>query len=426
MNDLYPKIKLAASTTRNPELRSKLLCLLRGLKEGDIARVCEPFGVSRRTWYRWLDRLMEGRFDPQSLLPRSSRPLHHPRQIEGELKEKILEMREEFRYGPRRIAWYLCEWGFSVSATGVYKVLKRAGVKMGKHRTKKKNPHTKRYELDRPGEGFQLDIKYVPFLIEKKKSYVFSAIDDCSRWRFSYAYRHLGVESALDFVRRLIEACPFSIESIQTDNGIEFTNRFSQKSTDYDLEHAFPMLLRTLKILHKLIPPGIKELNGKVERGFKTDMDEFFWRIPKKISFQQFQKELHRWTHAYNHQRPHSSLKMRPLIQRLSDFGFQPRTTQKAYAQFQNRSHLPLPLTLALKLEESGRDSSYFRSKLPKSKKKHLSIESLTTFLAAPPAPVCHMCGISTGPYESAGYSEPFWVVIDAKDISKHVADFTE
>ena len=396
MNPVYPKIKKAASTTHHPELRAKILCLLRGMKDRNVTRTCEPFGISRRTYYRWLHRLIDGRFDPKVLWPRSRRPNRSPRQIAGELKEQILQMRKEFRYGPALTAWHLFRWGFRVSATGVYKVLKRAGVIFGRHRTKRKNPHTKRYELDRPGEGFQLDIKFVPYPLEGQKAYVFSAIDDCIRWRFSYAYTNLGYEPALDFVQRLVRACPFSIASIQTDNDICFTNRFLRKSPDYDVEHPFPALLRTLKILHKLIPPGIKELNGKIERLHKTDMDEFFWKLPEGISLREFQYQLQRWVHQYNQDRPHSSLGMKTPMQRLADFGFQLRTTQRALQAFQVRPKTPMSLQVACKLESEGLDSSYFREKIPPKTRTYKSFKTLAAFLAQPPTRVCHMCGNTT------------------------------
>jgi transposase InsO family protein len=396
MKKYYPKIKKAASQTRNPELRAKLLCLLRGLEEGDIARVCEPHGISRRTWYRWLHRLVEGKFDPSSLFARSRRPRTHPRQIEGELQEKILSFRKEFRSGAAWIAWHLSQWGWKVSATGVYKVLKRAGVVFGRYRTKKKNPHTKRYELDRPGQGFQVDIKYVPYRIEGQKAYVFSAIDDCTRWRFSYAYRAVGYDSAIDFAKRLIQACPFSIESIQTDNDITFTNRFLAKSVDYNVDHPFESLLRTLKILHKLIPPGIKELNGKIERLHKTDMDSFYWKIPQHISWNRFQKELQSWCGQYNYDRPHSSLNMRTPMQRLQDFGLQSAQTKRNLEAFASKIRIPLSLALARKIEQAGFESAYFEQKRPQPVKRQKDWLALAHFMAQPLPSVCHICGTST------------------------------
>jgi transposase InsO family protein len=400
MTLVYTRIREAFKYLHEPELKRKCALLLRGEKLNNITLACEQVGVARRTFYRWRRRLIEADFNPQAMIPRSKRPLRSPRQIGEPLTGHILKMREEFRYGPARIAWYLQNWGFSVSATGVYKVLKRAEVSMGKHRTKVKNRHTRRYELDRPGEGFQLDIKYVPYRIEGRKTYVFSAIDDCTRFRFSYAYQRLGTTSALDFVQRLVKAVPFPIESIQTDNGIEFTDRFQRRNPEKEnRSHPFPTLLSTLKILHRLIPPGIKELNGKVERSFKTDMDEFFWKIPKKVSFSRFQQELEHWTVDYNHHRPHSSLRMITPAQKVQDFGFLPRTNLHALMAYQKErtTLLPWRWELVRSVQELGLDPTPFKPRTAKPRNPRLSsLQRALAFSFAPSNPLCHICGITT------------------------------
>jgi transposase len=323
MTPLYTRIAQGCKGLRNPDLRRQINCLLHGQQIQNIQEACRLFGISRVTYYRWLHRLIEGSFDPQVLAPRSRRPHDQPRRIEGDLREEILRFREEFHYGPARIAWYLRRQDKVVSANGVYKVLRRAGMPFRRRRDQKPNRHTKRYELDRPGQGLQVDIKFTPFLIEGQKGYVFNAIDECSRWRFQFAYRCLGQDPAVDFAQRLEHAAPFPIESVQTDNDFSFTDRFWRTpASDPTARHPFDEMLETLQILHKLIPPGIKELNGKVERSHKTDDQEFYWKLPLDISWDRFQLELARWTYEYNAFRHHSSLGMRTPAEKLADFGY--------------------------------------------------------------------------------------------------------
>jgi len=407
MSDIYAQIREAAKYLHDPNLRSKIHFLLRALRSGNISLACEQFGRSRSSYYRWLHQLAEAGFDAQALQPKSRAPHRRPRTITGQLKEAILNMRQEFRYGPDLIAWYLNRMGYRVSPTGCYNVLHRADVPFRKRRSKKPNKHKRLYVLERPGQGIQMDIKYVPFLVENEKAYMFNAIDDCTRYRFAYVYRNLGFDPAVDFVKRLIMAMPFNIECIQTDNDISFTDRFLAKSPDYDLIHPVDDILNTLKILHKLIPPGIKELNGKVERSHKTDNEQFFWKLPRDITFDQLQYELAEWIHAYNHQRPHSSLEMKTPAQRLSEFGVMPRDTQRALAKLQDRKKhlLPAALKFATYLENHGLDSSYFRKQLPPPKKKRTpSISRLCHYLwndaMRPASPMSQMSERSTKPLE--------------------------
>lgn len=86
-----------------------------------------------------------------------------------------------------------------------------------------------------------IDVKEVPAAciagdarLLEEKFYQFTAIDEYSRFRFLAAFKDESSYSALVFVKRLVKAFPFKIECIQTDNGSEFTNRFtSKKQTDY-------------------------------------------------------------------------------------------------------------------------------------------------------------------------------------------------
>ena len=70
----------------------------------------------------------------------------------------------------------------------------------------------------------------------------------------------------------LIKAFPFKIQTIQTDNGTEFTYKYISEDT----ECPFDTALRELGIAHKLIPPRTPWHNGKVERSHRNDQRYFY------------------------------------------------------------------------------------------------------------------------------------------------------
>ena len=93
-----------------------------------------------------------------------------------------------------------------------------------------------------------------------KKFYQYTAIDEYSRWRYVEAFEEHSTYSSARFLEHLIRRFPMPIECVQTDNGMEFTKRFSTSGKE-----TLTLFQRTLKengIRHKLIrpfTPGIME-----------------------------------------------------------------------------------------------------------------------------------------------------------------------
>ncbi len=87
-------------------------------------------------------------------------------------------------------------------------------------------------QMNYPGQRIQIDVKFVPCscLVDDakvKKFYQYTAIDEYSRWRYVEAFEEHSTYSSAVFVEHLIRRFPMPIECVQTDNGIEFTKRFT-------------------------------------------------------------------------------------------------------------------------------------------------------------------------------------------------------
>jgi transposase InsO family protein len=280
---------------------------LKALELGNVREACQFFGVSRDFYYRWYKRFLNADFDAEALIEKSKKPENSPKKVSAKIVRKIKYYRKNYRYGPNRIGYYLkSNHDIVVCDSTIFRTILRNKWFVKKYRTKKINPHKKRYNLDWPGQMMQMDIKYVPEKIKGEQYYVFNAIDDCTRWRFARAYKDKGLESCLDFTKDLIRYAPFRIQGIQTDNDVVFTNRFNPYAKNLE-RHLFTDTLKEHGIRHRLLPPGAKELNGKVERSHRIDDDEFFWKGPLS-DFYSFKRAYAQWIWEYNHDRPHSSL----------------------------------------------------------------------------------------------------------------------
>ena len=121
------------------------------------------------------------------------------------------------------------------------------------------------------------------------------------------AYPEQSTYSSADFLRRLTAWYArrgIKVECVQTDNGFEFTNRFS--SSKRELPTLFQRTAAELGIRHKLIRPYTPRHNGKVERSHREDQKRFY-SCHAFYSLDDFAKQL------AVHNRRSNSLPMRPL-----------------------------------------------------------------------------------------------------------------
>ncbi len=153
------------------------------------------------------------------------------------------------------------------------------------------------------GDLVEIDIKYVPDLINGKRYYQYTAIDCAARWRYLEIYENGDNESTLKFLTRLISVASFRIRAIKTDNGSYFTNRYVGylKSAEPANPRLHPLDLecQRLNIIHYLIDPGKPAQNGRVERSHRTDQ-EHFYDIYKFNSVLDLKNKLRKWNNYYN------------------------------------------------------------------------------------------------------------------------------
>jgi len=285
----------------------KRLRLFRRAREcGNVSQACREFGVSRKTYYKWHARLQAADGDPQALRDRSRRPHSHPRQASPAQVELICRFyrRRRWRKHLIRLWWHLkCHYGLTLSLTGVYRVLKRAGL-LCSQRRRRRQP--KPYQpMSRPGERLQIDVKHTGLRDRwGRQLYQYTACDEYSRWRFLYLYQEITPQASVDFFERVKAAFPFPIACVQTDHGTEFTYDFMPQVT---VAHPFTQHLQNQGVQHKLIRIATPWHNGKVERSHRTDEEEF-WRLFQLRSVPEAHRRLARWNHRYNTDRPHGAL----------------------------------------------------------------------------------------------------------------------
>jgi len=253
---------------------------LRRLKELDLELVGTKLGVSGRSVRRWMKLYSAG--GAAALL---SRPIRGRRAvvIRGRLANRILGWRKRYGWGAEVIAAHLKhDHDIVVGRYRIERYLRRKSL-LRKVRRKPKNKHTRRVRVNTPGAHTQIDVKYLMrTLTGGRHCYVYSFVDHASRWRFKRAYEMFGKLQTKLFMEDLLRVVPFPILRLQSDNGSEFTNHLTSHLDD-PKPHPLDTFCEAQGIRHKLIPPGVKELQGLVERSHRQDDEEVYHRHEGRV-----------------------------------------------------------------------------------------------------------------------------------------------
>lgn len=215
----------------------------------------------------------------ESLSDKSHRPhtVHPTSHTEQELKWIKDLLRRNPHISVCELYGRLLRKGYTRHPGSLYRVLRR----MGRPSVPKpeKRVHNGHYDTpDRLGIKWQMDVKYVPRACYKgtvpDSFYQYTMIDEASRERFIYPFREQSSYSTVEFVKMAIDYYGYSPETIQTDNGPEFTY-----TREYRRAHPLDILCQQLGIRHQLIRPRTPQHNGKVERSHRTDQERFYNRM---------------------------------------------------------------------------------------------------------------------------------------------------
>ena len=108
------------------------------------------------------------------------------------------------------------------------------------------------------------------------------------------------------------------IQTVLTDNGSQFTDRFTRKTRTPSGKHAFDRRCAALGIEHRLCPPRHPQTNGMVER-FNGRISEVIGQTRFK-SAQELETTLMHYLATYNHRIPQRALDHLSPVQALKQW----------------------------------------------------------------------------------------------------------
>lgn len=283
----------------------KLLFLadhLRGV--GNFSQLCERYGISRKTGYKWVGRYRQAGLD--GLAERSRRPLHPAEEIPYAIRQAILELRGAQRDapGPKKIQALLArrfESEIIPCKTSIYNILKAAGQIETRRRVRRVQPSPSPLRTaSRPNELWSADYKGQFKTADRQWCYPLTIMDHASRYLLACeGYTGTRQPEARHCFERLFREYGLP-ERIRTDNGVPFA------STGVGGLSRLSIWWIRLGIVPERIKPGCPQQNGRHERMHRTLKRTL--ATPPGANLAEQQRQLDAFRHDYNQCRPHEGL----------------------------------------------------------------------------------------------------------------------
>jgi transposase InsO family protein len=229
-----------------PAVRAEIACSKE--RTGVLA---QRYGVSTETIRKWRQRGVE------DCLDHSARPHQLPWKASEEERAVVCALRRSTNFALDDLTFVVTHFLPHLNRDSVGRILKAEGLNRravsASTKSAKGAGTFKEYDL-----GFiHIDIKHLPKLKtsngERRKRYLYVAIDRCSRSVHLAVKEDETEKTAIAFLREAAAAFPFRLTHVLTDNGSCFTPAFAQACAE-------------LGAKYRHTKPYTPQTNGMVER----------------------------------------------------------------------------------------------------------------------------------------------------------------
>lgn len=280
-----------------PRLRAKAVEMVRAGKK--VSEVARYFGYTAGAISKWCKKM---RPEGSWIIPtQSSRPHHHPDELSRELVEKIIDCKLRVKRCSEVVHQQLKNEGVVVSLNSVRRKLDAAGLVKKRSPWKRLHLSVERPLALAPGDLVMVDTIHL-MVSEKKRIYVYTLIDVYSRWCFAWATDKMSARQSVKFLRMAQGLAPFQFRCIQSDNGPEFSQHFSER----------------IKILHRHSRVRQPNDNAYLERFNRTIQEECLNNLKTNVKI--FNQHLPVYLDYYNEKRLHMGINFSTPNQILKRF----------------------------------------------------------------------------------------------------------
>ena len=268
----------------------------------NLSQLCERYGISRKTGYKWLSRF---RAPSSGLADQSRRPHHSPWRTRADIETQVVKLRRQHpAWGGRKLRARLIALGYTnvPAASTITAILHRYQLIAPEEALRPQS--FQRFEHPQPNDLWQMDFKG-HFPTAAGRCYPLTVLDDHSRFalelRACADERRETVQQALTNVFRRY-GLPWRMTM---DNGSPWGRYMDGRSR----WTRFTVWLLRLGVCVSHSRPFHPQTQGKDERFHRTLkvelLRDFAWR-----DLPQCQNRFDSWRHQYNCQRPHEALQL--------------------------------------------------------------------------------------------------------------------
>ena len=273
----------------------------------NMKELCEHYGISRKTGYKWKGRYAAEGLD--GLKDRSRAPKSCPHRTEERVEKALVEERRKHpRWGPKKLLARLRKrhptWDLPVLSTAG-DILKRHGlVEPRRRRRKPQHPGRPQLDVQLPNDLWSCDFKGEFRMGDRRYCYPLTVADRCSRYLLGCEGRHsIAYAGVRPVFEHLFDENGLP-RAILSDNGVPFS------STGLAGLSRLSIWWIKLGIEPLRIQPGCPQQNGGHER-MHRDLKAETTRPPAKELTAQ-QRLFDAFRAEFNEQRPHEALGQRP------------------------------------------------------------------------------------------------------------------
>ncbi len=293
-------------------MRKKPLEIIEAVRvHRNCALAANELGIHRVTVWRWVKRAKAfsktriGDLSARYLKRKTTRPLKVKHALSLKDQFAIIRIREETGFAAIKIQG---ELNLSAGVNTIHRFLKKKGLlnKYKNHRRRRYQQTTHMHLKNTTTIGkLQMDVKYItPELSGLPYTcFEYAVIDIYSRYKEAVILNHLDQDGSILALMEILQRLPFQPDFIQTDNGLEFQGRFNKYCEERGLKHH---------LIHKSTPNE----NAVIERTFRTDEEEFFFRMkePQK-DYDELRTKFADFLHWYNYKRIHLGINLKTPFQ---------------------------------------------------------------------------------------------------------------